>query len=146
MFSLLMANFGAGLALPTDLPYCLVYPVVFHKSQDKTVFNTHGCPPGFHTSACVCHKLLHPDPASVRLFSGGHLLSLCRAQFETRIFPCMSVPRNYATPLADANTGKPYPMVSVGISALWTPCFLGPLKTAFCTPRMTWPIFVGKAT
>ena len=64
-YPMLVANFGGLMALPTDPPYCLIYPNTYSEEvalENQNHFNTTGGPPGLHTSSCICHTLLqHVD-------------------------------------------------------------------------------------
>ena len=89
-YCLLLANHGGIVAIPTDPPYCLVYPIVYDKNvEDKSHFNTSASPSGMHTHVCMCHALLqHVDmvPLHQRTFQGSHLIILHSAQYRT-LFP-----------------------------------------------------------
>ena len=106
-YTCLLANYGGVMAIPTDPPYCFMYPTVYDDdAKDKTHFNTVGSPTGLHTEACVYHSLLHlmdMDPANRQKFKGSHLL-----------VPCGAEPCNHCRLLMDLNTGEPYPMEVVG--------------------------------
>ena len=69
-YSLLVGNYGGAMALPTELPYCLVYPTTYDdEAEDKAHFNTAASPSGMPTDVCMCHSLLHlmdKDPANRR--------------------------------------------------------------------------------
>ena len=60
-----VAIFGGMMALPTDLPYCLVYPNIYSSTipeKDRHHFNIGGNPLGVHTCMCICCALLqHAD-------------------------------------------------------------------------------------
>ena len=98
-YSCLVTNYWGVMALPTEPPYCLVYPMVYDdNAADKTHFNTVGCPSGMHTEACVCHSLLHlmdTNPTNRQ--------KLIIAEWH-----------NHCGPLMDLNTGEPYPMEVAG--------------------------------
>ena len=75
-----IANFGGLMAMPTDLPYCLVYHNIYsttvsHKHRHH--FNVQGSPPGLCTQACVCHALLQHanlSEAHRQKYHGSHLV------------------------------------------------------------------------
>ena len=75
-----IANFGGLMAVPTDLPYSLVYPNIYSPTvphEDKHHFNIQGGPPGLHTHACICHTLLqHADLSEAHRwkYHGSHLV------------------------------------------------------------------------
>ena len=64
-FSMFIGNFGSLMAVPTDPPYCLVYPNIYSNKvppEDKNHFNIKGGPPGLCSHTCICHTLLeHAD-------------------------------------------------------------------------------------
>ena len=60
-YAMLVTNFGSIMAVPTDPPYCLVYPAIYSDNvatKNQNHFNTVGSPPGLHTCTCVCRALL----------------------------------------------------------------------------------------
>ena len=58
-YALLVANYGSIMAIPTDPPYCLVYPTVYNEDmEDQNHFNTAASSSGMCTHACICHTLL----------------------------------------------------------------------------------------
>ena len=85
-YSCLVANYGDIMALPSESPYCLVYPTIYDDhAKDKTHFNTTGCPSEMHIKACVCCSLLHlmdTDPANRQKFKGSCLLVPCGMQYS----------------------------------------------------------------
>ena len=64
-YSMLVANFGSLVAIPTDPPYGLMYPNTYSDEvalENQNHFNTVGGSPGLHTGSCICHALLqHVD-------------------------------------------------------------------------------------
>ena len=64
-YAMLVANCGGIMAIPTDPPYCLVYPTIYSDdiaTKNQNHFNTISSPPGLHTQACMCRTLLqHAD-------------------------------------------------------------------------------------
>ena len=141
-YSLLVANYGGMVALPTEPPFCLMYPMVDHNDmKDKTRFNTTGCPSGMHHDACVCHSLLHlmdTNPDSRQKFKGSHLLVPHSAQYRT-ISPVIAESCNHCKPLVDPNMGEPYPMEAVGNFCLEDAFFPGCLADSlvFCNNDLT---------
>ena len=126
-YSLLIANYGGVMTVPTDPLYCLVYPTVYNNDvEDQNHFNTAASPSGMYTCACMCCTLLqHADKASP-------LEDLWRqlpyhphgAQYRT-LFPEIITPCNHWGLLIDHNTGEPYPMATVGDFCLVDPIFPG---------------------
>ena len=59
LYSLLIANYGGIMAIPTDPLYCLVYPIMYNNdAEDWNHFNTVASPSGLHTCYCICCTLL----------------------------------------------------------------------------------------
>ena len=116
-YTYLVAKYGGVMAIPTDLPYCLMYPMVCDGNvKDKTHFNTVGPPSGLHIKACMCHCLLHlvdMDPANRQKFKGSCLLVPRGMQYKT-LLPILAEPCNHHGLLMDLNTGEPYPMEVAG--------------------------------
>ena len=115
-YTLLVANYGGIMAIPTDPPYCLMYPTMYNDSvEDQTHFNTVASPSGMCTHVCMCHSLLQladKDPINRRTFEGSHLKVPLVAQYQN-LFPEIATPCNHWGPLIDPNTGEPYPMAVV---------------------------------
>ena len=88
---MLVANFGGLMAIPTDPPYCLVYPNTYSEEvalENQNHFNTTGGPPGLHTSSCICCTLLqHADLTEVQRqkYNGSCLIVPRGTQYK--IFP-----------------------------------------------------------
>ena len=127
-YSLPLANYGVIMAIPTNPPYCLVYPTVYNDdTEDQNHFNMAGRPSGMHTCSCICCTLLQDtdkDPAHQRAYEGSHLIIPCGAQYRT-LFPEIVTPHNHQGPLNNHNTGEPYPMEVVGEFCLMDPIFPG---------------------
>ena len=127
-YSLLIANHGGIMAVPTDLPYCLVYPTMYNDdTEDLNHFNTAASPSGLHTHSCICHTLLQHmdiDPVCQRTYKGCHLIIPHSTQYRT-LFLQIIMPHNHWEPLIDHNTWEPYPMVAAGDFCLVDPIFPG---------------------
>ena len=127
-YSLLGGNYGGMMALPTELPYCLVYPTIYgDEAEDQTHFNTLVSPSGMCTDVYMCHFLLHlidKDPTNRREFEGSHLIIPCSMQYRS-LFSQITELCNHQGPLIDANRGEPYPMVVVGNFCLVDIFFIG---------------------
>ena len=78
LYSLLIANHGGVMAVPTDPLYCLVYPTVYNTgTEDQNHFNTAASLSGLHTHCCICCTLLqHADmePVHWRTYEGSCLI------------------------------------------------------------------------
>ena len=127
-YSLLIANYWGIMAIPTNPPYCLVYPIVFNNyAEDQNYFNTAASLSEMHIHACMCHALLQlmdKDPDHQRTYEGNHLVILHGTQYRT-LFPEIVMPSNHQGLLIDPNTGEPYPMATAGDFCLMDPIFLG---------------------
>ena len=127
-YSLLIANYGCIMAIPTNPLYCLVYPTVYNDdAEDQNHFNTADSPSGIHTCSCMCHALLQhvdKDPVCWRTYEGSHLIIPCGAQYRT-LFPEIVTPHNQQGLLIDNNTVEPYPMAAMRNFCLMDPIFPG---------------------
>ena len=59
-YCMFIANFGGLMAMPTYLPYCLMYPNIYSTTvpnKDRHHFNVQGGPPWLCTHACICHAV-----------------------------------------------------------------------------------------
>ena len=76
-FCLFVNNYGGIMSVPTDLPYCLVYPMSYVKDMEPDHFNTHNNPAGTCLCCCICHATLqymNDNPPYCRAYGGGHLI------------------------------------------------------------------------
>ena len=118
-FSMSVAKLGSLMAVPTEPPYCLVYPTIYAASvppKDRNHFNVQGGPPGLHTHVCICCTLLQHanlSEAHGQKYHGSHLVILWGVQYS-HLLPEITMPHNHWAPLIDLHTGKPLPMVPVG--------------------------------
>ena len=116
---MLVTNFGSLMAIPTDPPYCLMYPNTYSNKvvlENQNHFNTMGGPPRLCTGPCICHTLLqHADltEAHRQKYNGSHLIVPRGAQYKT-LLPKITMPHNHRAPLLDLHSWKPFPMVPVG--------------------------------
>ena len=127
-YSLLIANYGGIMAVPTDPPYCLVYLAVYNNDvEDQNHLNTAASPSGMYICCCICHTLLQrvdKDPVCQRTYEGSYLVIPHRTQYRT-LFPEIITPCNHWGPLIDHNTRESYPMATVGDFCLVNPIFHG---------------------
>ena len=116
-YTLLVANYGGIMAVPTGPPYCLVYPIMYNAgAEDQTHFNTVANPSGMCTCVCMCCSLLQlmdKDPRNRRTFEGSRLIVPHGTQYQS-LFLEITTPCNHQGPLIDPNTWEPYPMTAVG--------------------------------
>ena len=118
-FSMFISNFGGLTAVPTDPPYCLMYPNIYSNEvppEDKNHFNIKGGPPGLHTCTSICHTLLqHADlsEAHRQKYQGSHLVIPQGDQYS-HLLPMITMPCNHRALLIDLHSRKPFPMLPVG--------------------------------
>ena len=116
-YCLLLAYYRDIMAIPTDPPYCLVYPIMYHKNaEDKSHFNTSTSPSGMHTCVCMCRALLqHVDmePLHQRTFEGSHLIIPHSAQYRTLFLEIIALCNHWGL-LIDPEINEPFPMFTVG--------------------------------
>ena len=67
-FYLFINNYGGTMSIPTDPPYCLVYPTSYVKDVELDHFDTHNNPAGTHLHHCTCcatlqHIMMIPTSA-----------------------------------------------------------------------------------
>ena len=88
-YAMLVTNFGGIMAVPTDPPYCIVYPRIYSNdiaTKNQNHFNTMGSPPGLCTHACICCALFqHADLTEAHKwkYNGNRLIVPCGAQYKT---------------------------------------------------------------
>ena len=114
-----IANFGGLMAVPTDTPYCLVYPNIYSTTvphEDRHHFNVQGGPPRLRTHACICHALLQHtnlSEAHRRKYHRSHLVIPQGVQYSC-LLPEITMLHNHWVPLVDLHTGDLFPLVLVG--------------------------------
>ena len=118
-YSLFTASFGGWKAVPTDPPYCLVYPMEFIDGTPAAAKDH--CHPentchALCTRQCVCcHTLQYANmsPDDQMEYTSSQLLIPHRVQYSEDGIPQLVKPRNHRGPFLDSNNGKPYPMHNV---------------------------------
>ena len=81
---LFVNNYGGVMSVPTDPPYCLIYPTSYVKDMQPDHFNTHNNPAGTCLHCCICYATLqymNDDPCYCRAYSRSHLILPHRAHF-----------------------------------------------------------------
>ena len=53
-YCLFVENLSGIMSIPTDPPYCLVYPITYIKGAQSDHFNTQNTPAGTRLHHCVC--------------------------------------------------------------------------------------------
>ena len=84
-FCLFVNNYGGTMFVPTDLPYCLIYPMSYMKDVEPDHFNTCNNPAGTCLHHCICHATLqhmNDDPSHCREYGRSHLILPCGAQYK----------------------------------------------------------------
>ena len=127
-FCLFVNNSGGVMSIPTDPPYCLVYPTRYVKDVEPDHFDTCNNPAGTHLHHCICHTTLQymtDDPHHHRAYGRSHLILPCGAQCKERLFPKILEPWNHRGLLTDLVTREPFPMEPVGVFWSTDPIFKG---------------------
>ena len=127
-FCLFVSNFGGTMSIPTDQPYCLVYPTSYVRDVDPDHFDSHNNLVGMCLCRCVCHTILqfnNDKPKECTKYAGSHLILPHRAQYNDRLFPAILKPQNHHGPLIDSAMREPYPMEMVGDFQVADPIFKG---------------------
>ena len=68
-FCLFVSNYGGTMSIPTDPPYCLVYPMSYVRDMEPDHFDTCNNLVGTHLHHCMCHTTLqymNADPKQHR--------------------------------------------------------------------------------
>ena len=127
-YCLFVDNLSVIMSVPTDPPYCLVYPTSYVKGIEPHHFDTRNSPAGTCLHHCVCRATLqfsNDDPKQHTKYVGSHLIVPCGAQYNDRLYPSILEPRNHRSPLIDPVTGEPCPMEVVGNFKATDPIFKG---------------------
>ena len=127
-FCLFVSNYGGAMAIPMDLPYCLIYPTSYMRDVELDHFNTHNNLAGTCLHCCICHATLqymNDNPNQHREYAGSCLILPHRAQYKERLFPKILKPWNHQEPLTDSTTKEPFPMDLVGDFKSTDPIFKG---------------------
>ena len=112
-YCLFVDNLSSIMSIPTDPPYCLVYPTTYIKGTKPDHFNTQNSPVGTRLHHCVCQATLqfsNTDPQQCTKYAGSHLIVPHRVQYNDRLYPVILEPWNHCGPLIDPVTGEPCPM------------------------------------
>ena len=116
------------MSIPTDPPYCVVYPTSYIKGIKPDHFDTHNSPMGMRLHRCVCHTTLqfsNDDPKECTRYVGSCLILPHGAQYNDGLYPIILEPQNHHNPLIDPVMGEPYPMEVVGNFRVVDPIFKG---------------------
>ena len=127
-YCLFVNNYGGVMSVPTDPPYCLVYPMSYVKDVEPDHFDTCNNPARICLHHCICCAALqymNDDPRYCRAYGGSHLILPCRAQYKEQLFPEILEPWNHQALLTDPITKEPFPMELVGDFRSTDPIFKG---------------------
>ena len=127
-YCLFVDNLSGAMSVPTDPPYCLMYPTSYVKGAKPYHFDTCNSPAGTHLHRCVFHATLqfsNYDPKECTKYVESCLILPRRAQYNNWLYPAILEPRNHHSPLIDPTTGEPYPMEVVGDFRATDPIFKG---------------------
>ena len=116
-FCLFVSNFVSAMSIPTDPPYCLVYPTSYVRDVNPDHFDTHNNPVGMCLRCCVCHATLqfnNDKPKECTNYARSCLILPHGAQYNNQLFPMILKPRNHWGLLIDSVTKEPYLMELVG--------------------------------
>ena len=116
------------MSIPTDPPYCLVYPTSYIKGVESDHFDTLNSPTGTCLHRCVCHATLqfsNDDPKERIKYVGSCLILPQRVQYKDQLYPTILEPWNHCGPLIDPTMGEPYLMEAVGNFRAMDPIFKG---------------------
>ena len=122
------------MSIPTDPPYCLVYPTTYIKGIKPNHFNTQNSPVGMRLHRCICQATLqfsNTDPQQRTKYTGSHLIIPRRVQYNDHLYPTILEPRNHCGPLIDPVMGEPYLMEVVGDFKASDPIFKGSYRESF---------------
>ena len=127
-YCLFVDNLSGTMSVPTDPPYCLVYPASYIKGVEPDHFDTHNSPVGMHLHRCVCRTTLqfsNEDPKQCTKYVGSHLILPHGVQYNDQLYPSILEPRNHCDPLIDPAMEEPYPMEVVDDFRAKDPIFKG---------------------
>ena len=105
------------MSIPTDPPYCLIYPMSYVRDIELDHFYTHNNPAGTYLCCCICCTTLqftNDDPNQHREYFGSQLILPCRAQYKEQLFPMILKPQNHWGLLTVPANKEPFPMELVG--------------------------------
>ena len=84
-FCLFVSNYGGTMLIPTDLPYCLIYPMSYVRGEELDHFDTHNNLARTHLHHCICCTTLqhmNDNPYQYREYARSHLILPCGAQYK----------------------------------------------------------------
>ena len=84
-YCLFVDNISGVMSVPTDPPYCLVYPTTYVKGAEPDHFDTRNSPEGTRLHHCVCRATLqfsNTDPKQCTKYAGSRLVIPHGAQYN----------------------------------------------------------------
>ena len=84
-FCLFINNYGGAMSIPTDPPYCLIYPMSYMKDVELDHFDTCNNPARIHLCHSICHATLqhmNDDANQCREYGGSCLILPCGDQYK----------------------------------------------------------------
>ena len=133
-YCLFVDNLSGIMSIPTDPPYCLVYPTTYIKGTEPDHFDTWNSPVGTRLHCCVCRATLqfsNTDPKQCTKYAGSHLIMPHGVQYNDLLYPAILEPWNHHSLLIDPVTGEPCPMEVVGNFKAVDPIFKGSYRDSF---------------
>ena len=133
-YCLFMDNLSGVMSVPTDPPYCLVYPTTYVKGAEPDHFDTRNTPVGTCLHHCVFRATLqfsNTDPQQRTKYRGSRLIVPHGVQYDDHLFPAILEPQNHRGPLIDPVTGETCPMEVVGDFRAMDPIFKGSYGDSF---------------
>ena len=127
-FCLFVSNFGSAMSIPTEPPYCLLYPTSYIGDVDPDHFDTCNNPAWTCLHHCVCCATLqfnNDKPKECTNYARSHLILPHGAQYNNWLFPTILELQNHHSPLIDSTMREPYPMDMVGDFWVVDPIFKG---------------------
>ena len=127
-YCLFVDNLSSAMSVPTDPPYCLVYPTSNVKDIGPDHFDIRNSPAGTRLHRCVCHTTLqfsNNDPKQRTKYVGSRLILPCGTQYDDWLYSTILELWNHQGPLIDPATGEPYLMEVVGDFRAMDPIFKG---------------------
>ena len=157
-YCLFVDNLSSVMSVPTDPPYCLVYPTSYVKGIEPDHFNTRNSPVGTGLHHCVCHTTLqfsNDDPKQRTQYVRSCLILPRGAQYNDRLYHSILEPWNHHGLLIDPANGEPCLMEVVGDFRATDPIFKGCYRDSLLyskadLARLRWqkvylPVFQGRS-
>ena len=122
------SNYGGAMSIPTDPPYCLIYPTSYVRDVEPDHFDTRNNLTGTHLHCCICRATLQFTNDNLnqrREYFGSQLILPLGAQYKEQLFPEILEPQNHWGLLTDPTNEEPYPIELVVDFRVTDPIFKG---------------------